>query len=340
QLPRITGPFPGEAQRLQGAGATFPAPIYQRWSDEYQAITRVQVNYQSLGSGAGIQAITNRTVDFGASDSPMNAEQLAVAQANGGEILHIPMVVGSVVPIYNVPEIGTAQLRFTGELLANIYLGRVTRWNDPAIRAENPNVNLPDQPISVVYRSDSSGTTFVWTDYLSNVSPDWRSQVGAANAPRWPTGIGAPGNAGVAGQVQQQRYSIGYVEFIYARANNIPFGAVRNRAGNYVAASLESTTAAARNIPNLPPDLRVSIVNGPDPQAYPISSLTWQLVYVRQTNRETAIALTRMLWWNLTDGQRIAGELGYAPLPPDVQARALEMVRSITFDGQPAFPGR
>ncbi|MCL6649841.1 MAG: phosphate ABC transporter substrate-binding protein PstS [Chloroflexi bacterium] len=334
---RVTGPYSGEAKRLNGAGASFPAPIYQAWADRYQAITQVEINYQSQGSGAGIKAISDMTVDFGASDSPMTDQQLA--EAKGGPLLHIPMVLGAVVPIYNVPELSTTKLRFTGEILAEIYLGKITKWNDPKIKAENPTATLPDQTINVVYRSDSSGTTFVWTDYLSNVSPEFKATIGAANAPRWPTGVGAPQNAGVAGQVQQQRYSIGYVEYIYAKANNIAFGDVKNKAGNYVPASEQSVSNAAKGIQNVAnSDMRISIVNSSDPQAYPISSFTWQLVYVNQTDKAKAIALTRWLWWEVTDGQAMAGQLGYAPLPPEVQQRAQVMIRSIKVDGQPALP--
>jgi phosphate transport system substrate-binding protein len=279
------------------------------------------------------------TVDFGASDSPMTDAQLA--DAKGGPLLHVPMVLGATVPVYNIPEVGQTKLRFTGEVLADIYLGKITKWNDPKIKADNPSANLPDQTINVVYRSDSSGTTFNFTDYLSAISPEFKSTVGAANAPKWPVGIGAPQNAGVAGQVNQSRYSIGYVEFIYAKANNIAFGEVKNKAGNWITASESAVSAAAKGLTNVAnSDLRVSIVNGSDPQAYPISTMTWQLVYVNQTKKDIATSLTRWLWWQVTDGQQSAGQLGYAPLPAEVQERAMTMIKSIKIDGAQAFPNQ
>lgn len=332
---QTSGP-PGESKRLNGVGASFPAPLYVAWSDLYEEQTGVQVNYQSQGSGAGIKAVSDLTADFGASDSPMTDQQLAAAK--GGAILHIPTVLGAVVPIYNLPELAGTPLRFTGEVLADIYLGTITRWNDPRIAADNPGVTLPDQPINVVYRSDSSGTTFIWTDYLSAVSPQFKTLVGAANAPRWPVGVGAPQNAGVAGQVQQQRSSIGYVEFLYARANDIPFGEVKNSAGRYVSASEASMTAAAKGIRDVTTsDLRVSIVDAPDPEAYPIASFTWQLVYANQSDPAKARALARWLWWEVTEGQQLATRAGYAPLPAEVRERAVSMIESIQVNGGPAL---
>jgi phosphate transport system substrate-binding protein len=332
----VKGPFEGEAKTLNGAGATFPAALYSKWFTEYERLTGVKVNYQSIGSGGGIKSITDATVDFGATDGPMTDEQLAAAK--NGPILHIPTALGVVVPTYNLPGL-TQPLRFSPETLAGIYLGEITRWSDPLLRADNPGVTLPDRPILVVHRSDGSGTTYIWTDYLSEVSPKWKSTVGRGTSVNWPVGLGAKGNEGVAGEVKQNPYSIGYVELIYAIQNRLGVGAVKNRAGRYVEPNLSSVTAAAAGAAaTIPPDLRASIVNAPGELAYPISGFTWLLVYQRMIDRPKALALTRLLWWATHDAQQFNAGLGYAPLPLQIITRAEELIRTITVDGQPAFP--
>jgi phosphate transport system substrate-binding protein len=332
----VKGPFEGEAKTLNGAGATFPAALYSKWFTEYERLTGVKVNYQSIGSGGGIKSITDATVDFGATDAPMTDEQLAAAK--NGPILHIPTALGAVVPTYNLPGL-TQPLRFSPETLAGIYLGEITRWSDPLLRADNPGVTLPDRQILVVHRSDGSGTTNIWTDYLSEVSPKWKSTVGRGTSVNWPVGLGAKGNEGVAGEVKQNPYSIGYVELIYAIQNRLGVGAVKNRAGRYVEPNLSSVTAAAAGAAaTIPPDLRASIVNAPGELAYPISGFTWLLVYQRMTDRPKALALTRLLWWATHDAQQFNADLGYAPLPLRIITRAEELIRTITVNGQPAFP--
>src|SRR5579863_2821249 len=260
---------------LNGAGATFPYPIYSKWFSEYHKLhPDVQVNYQSIGSGGGIRQITAGTVDFGASDMPMTDKQL---QEYKGKILNLPTVLGAVVPAYNIPGVG-GEVKFTPEALAGIFLGKITKWNDKAITSVNPGINFPDRDIIVVHRSDGSGTSFIWTDYLSKVSPEWKSQVGAGTSVNWPIGMGGKGNEGVAGFIRQLPGSIGYVELIYAIQNNITYGSVRNSAGTFVKASLEGVTAAAASAPKMPADFRVSITNAPGKDAYPISSFTWLLI--------------------------------------------------------------
>ncbi|HLX69991.1 MAG TPA: phosphate ABC transporter substrate-binding protein PstS, partial [Verrucomicrobiae bacterium] len=257
---------------LNGAGATFPYPIYSKWFSEYHKLhSDVEINYQSIGSGGGIRQVTAGTVDFGASDMPMTDKQLQEAKT---KILNLPTVLGAVVPAYNIPGV-TAEVKFTPEALAGIFLGKITKWNDKAITSANPEVKLPDTDIIVVHRSDGSGTSFIWTDYLSKVSPEWKSQVGSDTSVKWPVGMGGKGNEGVAGFVRQLQGSIGYVELIYAIQNKIPYGSVRNAAGTFIKASLESVTAAAASAPKMPADFRVSITNSPGKDAYPISSFTW-----------------------------------------------------------------
>jgi phosphate transport system substrate-binding protein len=286
----ITGPVPDEAKSLNGAGATFPAPLYQKWFDEYAKLTQVQVNYQAIGSGGGIKGIQDGTVDFGASDAPMSDEQLKAAK---GEIYHIPAALGAIVPTYNLPNV-SAKLKFTGDTLAGIFLGDITKWNDPKLVGDNPELAQVNQDIVVVHRSDGSGTTFGWTDYLSNVSPKWKSQVGTATSVNWPAGLGGNGNSGVAGEVQQNPYSLGYVELIYALQNKLGYGVVKNQAGQFIEPSLESVTAAAAaSLQTIPPDLRFSIINAPGPQSYPISTATWLLVYKNQTDQPKALGHAR-----------------------------------------------
>jgi phosphate transport system substrate-binding protein len=334
----IGGPFEGEAQALTGAGATFPAPLYQKWFAEYSKLTNVNVNFQAIGSGGGIKGIQDQTVDFGASDAPMTDAQLQAAK--GGQLFHIPAALGAIVPTYNVPE-ATSQLNFTGDTLAGIYLGNIQLWNDPLLVADNPLLASVNQPIVVVHRSDGSGTTYGFTDYLSSVSADWKSQVGKDTSVNWPVGLGASGNAGVAGEVQGDPYSIGYVELIYALSNSLGYGTVQNSSGTFVNASLESVTAAASSSASLiPPDLRFSIVNSPGSDAYPISTGTWLLVYRDMNDRAKGLALTRMLWWATHDGQKFNNDLSYATVPSDLTIRSEEFIRQITVQGQAIFPNR
>jgi phosphate transport system substrate-binding protein len=318
-----------ETVQINGGGATFPYPIYSKWFSEYNKLhPTVQINYQSQGSGFGIQQITGRTVFFGATDGPMTEEQLRAAP---GRILHIPTVMGAVVPVYNVPGI-TQELRFTGPLLADIFLGKVTKWNDPAIAAANPGIeDLPESDIVVVHRSDGSGTTYIWVDYLSKVSPEWKQRVGLATSVQWPVGVGGKGNEGVAAQVTQVPGAIGYVELIYALQNKIAYGAVQNANGRFVKASVPAVTAAAAAAaPQMPADFRVSITNPAGDEVYPISSFTWILLYEDHPDKAKARVLVDFLKWALGDGQKFAAELGYAPLPPnvvDMEMKALATVK-------------
>src|SRR3984885_15269580 len=302
--------------QINGAGATFPYPIYSKWFSEYNKLhPNVQINYQSIGSGGGIQQVTKQTVFFGATDGPMSEEQL---KAVPGPILHFPTVIGAVVPVYNIPGVAT-ELKFTGQLLADIYLGKVTKWNDPAIAKLNGGVKLPASDVTVVHRSDGSGTTYIWVDYLSKLSPDWKSKVGVGTSPNWPTGVGAKGNEGVSGLVTQSPGSIGYVELIYALQNKISYGAVQNAAGEFVKGSVAAvTTAAAGAAANMPADFRVSITNAPGKGAYPISSFTWLLLYESPSDKAQSKTMVDFLKWALADGQKYCADLGYAPLPASV----------------------
>jgi phosphate transport system substrate-binding protein len=329
----LLAPAAAAAQtQITGAGATFPYPIYSKWFDEYRKLhADVQINYQSIGSGGGIRQVTEGTVDFGASDGPMTDEQLgAFRDKRAREILHFPTVLGAVVPVYNVPGL-TAQLRFTPEALAGIFLGTVTKWNDPAIATVNPGVKLPATDIVVVHRSDGSGTTFVWTDYLSKVSAAWKTKVGAATAVNWPVGLGGKGNEGVSGLVKQTAGAMGYVELIYAEQNKIAHGSVRNAAGEFVTASIAGVTAAAAGAAaKMPDDFRVSITNAAGKAAYPISSFTWLLVPARIDDPAKKRAITDFLRWMLADGQKMTSALSYAPLPKavvDKEMKAIGMVK-------------
>ena len=308
------------AETINAAGATFPAVIYQKWFQEFHKLhPDVQINYQSLGSGAGIQQLTQGTVDFGASDMPMTNEQLS--KITKVKVLHFPTVLGGLVPTYNVPGV-TAILNFTPESLAGIYLGKITKWNDAALKKDNPGVNFPDTEIQVVHRSDGSGTTFVWTDYLSKISPEWKSKVGAGTSVAWPTGLGGKGNEGVAGTVKQTANSIGYVELIYAAQNKMPYGAIRNSAGTFVRADFDSVSeAAAGAAKNMPDDFRVSITNAPGKKAYPVSSFTWLLIPNKFDNATKKNAIQSFLKWMLADGQKFAPGLDYASLPQPVVAK-------------------
>ncbi|MGD0568530.1 MAG: phosphate ABC transporter substrate-binding protein PstS [Candidatus Sulfotelmatobacter sp.] len=315
---------------LNGAGATFPNPMYSKWFSEYdKAHSGVQINYQSLGSGAGIRGVTEGTVDFGASDMPMTDGQLTEAETKlKTKILNIPTVLGAVVPAYNVPGV-SGEVKFTPDTLAGIFLGKVTKWNDNAITSVNPGVNFPDKPIIVVHRSDGSGTTFIWTDYLSKVSADWKSQVGSNTSVKWPVGLGQKGNEGVAGSIRQLAGAIGYVELIYAVQNNIAYGSVRNAAGVFLKASLEGVTAAAASAPKMPDDFRVSITDAPGKDAYPISSFTWLLIPQQSKDPAKGKILADFVSWMLADGEKMAPALSYAALPDNVVRKVREAIKQI-----------
>jgi phosphate transport system substrate-binding protein len=313
---------------INAAGATFPYPIYSKWFSEYHKLhSDIEFNYQSVGSGAGIRQTIDKTVDFGASDGPMNDQQLAEAkQKLGYDILHFPTVLGADVPSYNIPGV-TAELKFTPESISNIYLGKITKWNDPAITGANPGVKLPNMDIVVVHRSDGSGTTYIWTDYLSKVNPDWNSKVGHATSVNWPVGLGGKGNEGVAGLVKETPGAIGYVELIYAIQTHIPYGTIENKAGKFVKADLASVTAAAAGaVANMPADFRVSITDAPGAGAYPISSFTWLLIpsHIADTGKRDNIKA--FLKWMMTDGQKYTEELAYAPLPKAVAAKEMKQI--------------
>lgn len=303
------------AQDLNGAGATFPYPIYSKWFSEFhKAHPNVRINYQSIGSGGGIRQLQAGTVDFGGSDMPLNDQQLSEMNKT---IIQFPTVLGSVVPAYNVSGV-SGEIKFTPEALAGIYLGKITKWNDKALADANPGINLPEKPIVVVHRSDGSGTTFVWTDYLSKISPEWKSAAGANTSVKWPVGLGGKGNEGVAGLVRQMDGAIGYIELIYALQNKIAFGPVKNAAGKFVKASLESTTAAASSVEKMPADFRISITNASGKDAYPISSFTYLLVPVQWQDAQKRQAIVDFLAWMLNNGEPMVQQLDYAPLPKAV----------------------
>ncbi len=311
---------------INGAGATFPQPIYTKWFSEYAKVDpSVRFNYQGIGSGGGQKQILSETVDFGASDGPMSDANLATAPR---KLWHIPTVAGAVVISYNLP--GNPHLHLDGPTLAAIYLGKVTKWNDPAIAGQNPGISLPAQDILVVHRSDGSGTSYIFTDYLSSVSSEWASKVGKNTAVQWPTGLGGKGNAGVAGQVKQASGAIGYVELAYARQNGLPYADMRNSSGVYVSPSIESVVAALASA-SIPEDFRFSMVNSPGEKAYPIAGATWLLVYAQQKDSVKGQKLVAFLKWAFTEGEKLAASLDYAPLPGSVQARVLERINSITF---------
>ena len=307
--------------QLTGAGATFPAPIYQKWFSEYASKGNAQINYQAIGSGGGIKGVNEGTVDFGASDMPLNAKQLQdFKNKHGFDLLMFPTVLGAAVPSYNLDGV-SAELKFTPEILAGIYLGKITMWDAPQIKAANKGVNLPNQKIIVVHRSDGSGTTFCFTDYLSKVSPEWSSKVGKNTSVDWPgNGIGGKGNDGVAGLIKQQKGAIGYVELIYAIKNHLPFGMVQNKAGEFVKADLASVAAAAASVKELPPDLAVSITNAPGKGAYPISTYTWLLIPSKIEDAKKREAIKGFIQWAITSGQNDVEGLDYAKLPKSVVA--------------------
>lgn len=309
---------------INGAGATFPYPIYSKWFDEYAKVDpSVRFNYQSIGSGGGQKQILAQTVDFGASDGPMSDENLAKAP---GKLLHIPTVAGADVVAYNLP--GNPALKFDADTIAGIFLGQIKKWNDPPITALNPGVTLPDQEIVVVHRSDGSGTTYIWTDYLSKISPEWKSKVGTNTSVNWPTGIGGKGNEGVAGQIKQTPGALGYVELIYAVQNKMPYAEVKNSAGNFVKPSIKSITTALATA-DIPDDFRFSITNAPGPDAYPIAGATWLLVYEQQKDAAKGKKLVEFLKWAAKDGEKMAKDLQYAPMPDNLQQRVLKRIDEI-----------
>ncbi|MGA8743139.1 MAG: phosphate ABC transporter substrate-binding protein PstS [Terracidiphilus sp.] len=314
-----------QAQKLTAAGATFPYPMYSKWFAEYSAAhPGVEINYASIGSGGGIAQVTKGTVDFGASDMPMTDEMLASSPV---KLIHIPTVLGADVPAFNVS--GVTDLRFSGDVLADIFLGKITNWNDARIAKDNPGVKLPDQKIIVVHRSDGSGTTFIWTDYLSKVSKEWATGPGKGTSVAWPVGVGGKGNENVAGLVRQLPGAIGYIELIYALQNHISFASVKNVAGNYIKASIEGVTEAAASVKQMPADYRVSITNAPGANAYPISSFTYLLVPVKGTNQANRAVLKDLLSWMLKTGQSQAPSLSYAPLPDSLIEKELKTVYSL-----------
>ena len=315
------------AETINAAGATFPAPIYQKWFETYRkAHPDVQINYQSVGSGAGIQQLTQGTVDFGASDMPMTDEQ--ISKITKYKVLHFPTVLGGVVPVYNISGV-TVELKFTGDTLAGIFLGNIKKWNDAALKKDNAGVNLPNEEITVVHRSDGSGTSFVWTDFLSKSNADWKSKVGSSTSVNWPIGLGGKGNEGVAGLVKQTPNSIGYVELIYAAQNKISYGLVRNAAGTFVKADFDTVSeAAAGAANNMPDDFRVSITNAPGKNAYPISTFTWLLI-PNKLDGAKKTAIQGFLKWMLTTGQQDTQAMSYAPLPKPVVAKEEKQISAI-----------
>src|SRR5437660_11338468 len=323
--------FAHAALSITGAGATFPYPIYSKWFDEYKKKNpAVEINYQSIGSGGGIRQVTEGTVDFGASDGPMNDEQLKAFQdKHGFGMLHVTTVLGADVPTYNIPGV-TAALNFTPEALSGIFLGKITKWNDPAITSVNKGVNLPGNDIVVVHRSEGSGTTYIWTDYLSKVSEEWKTKVGKGASVNWPVGLGAKGNESVAGTIKNTPNSFGYVELIYAIQNNMPYGRVRNSSGAFIKADLESVTAAAAGAAkNMPDDFRVSITDAPGKTAYPISSFTWLLVPAKFSDATKRDAIKGFVKWMLADGQNYTEALSYAKLPKEIVAKELKALNSV-----------
>jgi phosphate transport system substrate-binding protein len=328
-----SGPSSGGVIKLQGAGATFPNPLYQKWVSEYGKLhPNVQIDYQSIGSGGGIKQIQEQTVDFGASDAPMKDEELKAAP---GELLHIPTVLGAVVVTYNVASIAQP-LHFSPQVVADIFLGKIKKWDDAQIKQDNPGVSLPATDITTVHRSDGSGTTFVFTDYLSKVSPEWKEKVGTDKSPKWPVGQGGKGNEGVTGQIKQQPNTIGYVELAYAVQNKLPVALIKNASGKFIEPSIDAVTAAAASASaQTPDDLRVSITNSAGENAYPISSYTYILAYKDQKNAEKGKALVDFLWWGIHDGEKFAKDLQYAPLPAEIVKRAEAKINSISSGGKP-----
>lgn len=326
-----SAPIPAKAQSLTGAGATFPYPIYSKWFSEYRKLhPQVEINYQSIGSGGGIKQVTEGTVDFGASDGPMSDTQLKeFTEKRGSHILHFPTVLGAVVPTYNVPGV-TAELNFTPAALAGIYLGRLKKWNDPELVKANPGVKLPAEDIVVIHRSEGSGTTYCWVDYLSKISPEWKSKVGVGGSVNWPVGLGGKGNEGVSGLIKQTPHSLGYVELVFAVQNKLAYGKVRNSSGAFVKADLASVTAAAAAAAaNMPDDFRVSITDAPGKTAYPVSTFTWLLIPDKIKEADKKKVIVDFLTWMLKDGQKMTAPLTYAPLPANVVAKEKASISKI-----------
>ena len=320
---------------INGAGSTFIYPMFSKWTNEYHKMhPDVEFNYQAIGSGGGIRQLLNGTVEIGASDAPLNDEQMAAAEKAHGPVIHLPDAMGAVTVSYNVPGVkGT--LKFSGPVLANIFLGKIKKWNDPAIKALNPGVKLPDNQIIVVHRSDGSGDTYIFVDYLCKVSKQWNSNVGRGTSVQWPVGLGAKGNQGVAAQIQRTPNSIGYITLIYALQNNIAFGSVKNKAGNFIHPTIQSVTDAAANAAtNVPADLRFSITDPPGKTSYPIASATWLIVYVNQTNRDVAQKTVDFLHWILTDGQKMEPAMDYAPIPEAIQKMELKLLAKVNYKGE------
>jgi phosphate transport system substrate-binding protein len=311
---------------LNAAGATFPYPMYSKWFSDYHKLhPEIEINYQSIGSGGGIRQVLAGTVDFGASDGPMTDEQLAQAKI---KILHIPTVLGAVVPAYNVPGV-SGELRFSPSTIAGICLGKISTWNDPAIAKDNPGVKLPGQTIILIHRSDGSGTNYIFTDYLSKISSEWKDSVGKGTSVKWPTGLGAKGNEGVAGMIRQMDGAFGYVELIYAIQNNIPYGAIKNAAGEWVKGTLDGATQAAATVKTMPADFRVSITNAPGKDAYPISSFTWLLIPIQAKSPDKGKIIVDFLNWMLDNGEQMTQALDYAPLPDNVATKVREAIKQV-----------
>jgi phosphate transport system substrate-binding protein len=325
-------------KNLTGAGSTFDNPLFQKMFSVYPSVKcGGNVNYQSVGSGAGINDLLQQIVDFGATDSPLTDAQLA--KSPNGPILHIPVTLGATAIVYNLPGIDSGKIQLTGPIIANMYLGKITSWNDPAIKQINPNVTLPNKNITIVHRSDGSGTTGIFTHYLSAVSPDWQSKVGAATTVNWPTGVGGKGNAGVAAAVKGTVGSIGYVELAYAVSNNIPFTLVQNKNGKYVAPSLDGAKADAANVTTIPADLRFYIVNAPGDASYPISGFSWIVVYQNQSNADKGQALVNLLWWMVHSGQQYSTALTYVPLPSAIVTKSEAQIKAMKCGGSACYTG-
>ncbi len=320
---------------INGAGATFPFPLISKWSSEYHKIKPdVQINYQSIGSGGGIRQLLAGTVNFGASDAPLTDEQIAEAQKAHGEVLHMPETLGAVVIVYNIPGVEQT-LRFDGQVIADIFLGKIAKWNDPRLKSLNPTLNLPDARIIVAHRADGSGTTYIFADYLSKVSSDWKEKVGKSTSLNWPVGIGAKGNEGVSGQVMRTPGAIGYVELIYALQNDIRFADLKNAAGAFVHPSIAGVTEALSNAAKtLPEDLRFSITNAPGKDSYPISSATWLIVYKEQADYGRGKAVVDFIHWAVTEGQKFSAELDYAPLPKKIQQLNIQKLKKVVYNGK------
>ncbi len=331
-----TCPPTGSASQLTGAGATFPFPLYSQWVSEYQKLCSVRINYQSIGSGGGIRQITEKTVDFGASDGIMTDQQETAAIAASGPILHIPMTSGAVAVVYNLPGVQRGQLKLTPDVLADIYLKKITKWNDQRIAAANSGLSLPNADIAVVHRSDGSGTTFIFTNYLSKVSADWKDRVGFGTSVNWPGDIGGQGNEGVSGQVRQIVGAIGYVELAYAKQTNLAWAQLRNKAGSFVEPTLDATTAAADGV-DLPDNTKVLITDSANAKAYPISGFTWVLAYTNQPDAAKGRALAHYLWWAIHDGQKLASPLDYAPLSSGAVQKAEALVLALRCGGSPCL---